>query len=75
MYFFTGRPFGLAAIGGLDREDGDLIFPGERYANEVLELALAHTVSDKVETAYRRGDQLAKRHALMADWSAFCVGA
>lgn len=45
------------------------------YPNELLELALAHAVGNKVEAAYRRGDQLAKRHQLMADWSAFCDGA
>jgi integrase len=42
------------------------------YPNELLELALAHAVGDKVEAAYRRGDMLAKRRKLMADWSAFC---
>jgi integrase len=42
------------------------------YPNEVLEMALAHTVSNKVEAAYRRGDLLQKRHALMADWCSYC---
>jgi integrase len=44
------------------------------YQNELLELAIAHAVGDKVEAAYRRGDMLAKRHRLMADWEAFCNG-
>ena len=35
-------------------------------------MAIAHTVSNKVEAAYRRGDLLQKRHQLMADWEAFC---
>ena len=35
-------------------------------------MALGHTVSNQVEAAYRRGDLLAKRHALMADWERFC---
>jgi integrase len=42
------------------------------YPNELLEMALAHTVGNKVEAAYRRGDQLQKRHGLMADWERFC---
>jgi integrase len=42
------------------------------YPNELLELALAHSVGDKVEAAYRRGTMLAKRHALMADWERYC---
>jgi hypothetical protein len=33
-----------------------------------------HAVGDKVESAYRRGDMLAKRHALMRDWERFCNG-
>ena len=44
------------------------------YPNELLEMAIAHTVGDKVEAAYRRGDLLQKRHRLMADWAAYCEG-
>ncbi len=39
---------------------------------EVAEMALAHTVENRVEAAYRRGDLLAKRRGLMEDWAAFC---
>jgi len=38
----------------------------------VAEAALAHTVSNKVEAAYRRTDFLDKRRLLMRDWAAFC---
>lgn len=38
------------------------------YPNEVVEMALAHTVANKVEAAYRRGDLFEKRRALMEDW-------
>lgn len=41
------------------------------HASEVVEMALAHTVGNKVEAAYRRGDLLAKRCALMDDWAQF----
>jgi integrase len=44
------------------------------HPREVCEAALAHTISDKVEAAYRRGDLLERRRALMADWAAFCAG-
>jgi hypothetical protein len=37
-------------------------------------MALAHTVSSKVEAAYRRGDMMAKRFRLMEDWAEFCLG-
>lgn len=42
------------------------------FPTEVAEMALAHAVGDKVEAAYRRGDLLDKRRALMDAWSAFC---
>lgn len=43
------------------------------YPREVAEMALAHTIGDKVEAAYRRGDLFEKRSALMSDWSEFCA--
>lgn len=43
------------------------------YAKHVIDMALAHTIGDKVEAAYRRGDLLAKRAQLMAAWSKFCT--
>ena len=41
------------------------------HSPEVVEMALAHTVANKVEAAYRRGDLLAKRKVLMDDWTAY----
>lgn len=40
----------------------------------VAEMALAHVVADKVEAAYRRGELLEKRQALMDDWAKYCRG-
>jgi integrase len=42
------------------------------FAREVAEMALAHTVSDKVEAAYRRGDLFEKRRQLMSAWARYC---
>jgi integrase len=42
------------------------------FPNHVVEMALAHTVGNKVEAAYRRGDLLVKRQRLAADWAKFC---
>jgi integrase len=41
------------------------------YAHEVAEMALAHSVENKVERAYRRGDLFDKRRRLAQDWQAF----
>jgi len=42
------------------------------YPADVAEMALAHTLRDKTEAAYRRGDLLEKRARLMADWADYC---
>jgi integrase len=42
------------------------------YPSDVIEMALAHTIANKVEAAYRRGDLFEKRRQLMADWATFC---
>jgi len=43
-------------------------------SSEVAEAALAHTIPNKVEAAYRRTDFLEKRRKLMDAWGAFCAG-
>jgi len=47
---------------------------GERtnYPRDLCEMALAHTIKDKAEAAYRRGDMLEKRRNMMEDWLRFC---
>ena len=42
------------------------------FAREVSEAALAHTIGDKVEAAYRRGDLFEKRRKLMDAWATYC---
>jgi integrase len=41
------------------------------FAREVAEAALAHVIGDEAEQAYRRGDALTKRRALMQAWADF----
>lgn len=43
------------------------------YAHEVAEMALAHTIGNAVERAYRRGDLFDKRRRLMGDWATYCA--
>ncbi|MPT48742.1 MAG: DUF4102 domain-containing protein [Sphingobium sp.] len=44
-------------------------FPGD-----VAEAALAHTIRNKVEAAYRRGSLLVKRKEMMNAWAHYCEG-
>lgn len=43
------------------------------HPREIAEAALAHTLKDKTEAAYARGDLFDKRRILMNDWAAFCA--
>jgi integrase len=43
------------------------------FPSEVVEMALAHAVSSKVEAAYRRGDLFEKRRKLMDAWADYCA--
>jgi integrase len=43
------------------------------YPGEVAEAALAHSIANRVEAAYRRTNYLDKRRVLMADWATFCT--
>jgi integrase len=42
------------------------------HSPEVAEKALAHTVANQVEAAYRRGDLLERRKRLAVDWESYC---
>ena len=46
---------------------------GDALSEPRVEMALAHAIGNTVEAAYRRGDLLAKRRKLMADWAAYCT--
>ena len=50
----------------------DWVAEKTHHSHEVAEMALAHTIGSKVEAAYRRGDLLEKRRALLVDWDKFC---
>lgn len=42
------------------------------FPREVSEMALAHTIKDKTEAAYRRKDALERRRKLMQQWATYC---
>lgn len=43
------------------------------HPGEISEMALAHSVRNKTEAAYRRGDLFEKRKLLMQDWADYCT--
>ena len=49
----------------------DWVSERTNYPSELAEQALAHTLKNKVESAYKRGDVLEKRRTMMEDWNTF----
>ncbi len=43
------------------------------FPSEMAEMALAHTVNNKVEAAYRRGDMFEKRRKMAEAWAKYCA--
>lgn len=82
-----GRPIGDNTIWRLAKEaaGSDITIHGLRssfrdwaaertsFPREVAELALAHSIPNAVEAAYRRGDLFDKRRRLMDAWAAYCA--
>ena len=59
---------------GLRSTFRDWVSDRSSFAGEMAEVALAHKVSNAVEAAYRRGDQLEKRRQMMTAWADFLAG-
>ncbi len=56
---------------GLRSSFRDWVGEETAFPREVAEMALAHTVGNAVEAAYRRGDLFEKRRLMMQDWAAY----
>lgn len=52
----------------------DWVSEKTEYSPELAEMALAHTIENKVEAAYRRGNLIERRKSLMRHWESFCEG-
>ena len=63
-----------ATIHGMRSAFKDWVAETTNYPNEVSEMALAHSISNQTEAAYRRGELLDKRRSMMQDWSDFVQG-
>ncbi|ARS70107.1 tyrosine-type recombinase/integrase [Sinorhizobium meliloti] len=59
---------------GLRSTFRDWVSEHTTFPGEMAEVSLAHKVSNAVEAAYRRGDQIEKRRQMMQVWSDFLAG-
>jgi integrase len=81
----NGRPLSNMAMSALLRrmKRNDITVHGFRssfrdwagdateYPRELIEQALAHTITNRAEAAYRRGRAIERRRKLMEDWARF----
>ena len=69
------RDMALAAVPhGFRSSFKDWASETTNFSNELSEAALAHAIPNKAEAAYRRGNMLEKRRAMMEEWHLFCAG-
>lgn len=61
-----------ATVHGFRSSFRDWVSEETHHPSEVAEMALAHTIGNKVEAAYRRKDLLEKRRLLLNDWATYC---
>lgn len=63
----------LVTVHGFRSSFRDWAAEATGFPHEVCEMALAHTIANKAEAAYRRGDLFEKRRKLMEAWAAYCL--
>jgi len=75
MLYYLQRTLDLPAytVHGFRSSFRDWASETTTFQSEVIEMALAHTIRDKTEAAYRRGSLLAKRRLLMEAWAAYLL--
>ena len=67
-----GAPVSGATVHGFRSSFRDWAGEETSFPREIAEQALAHATGGAVERAYRRGDALEKRRALMEAWANYC---
>lgn len=70
------RTMGLGqyTVHGFRSSFRDWVGDATSFSGDLAEMALAHTVGNETERAYRRGDALERRRVLMEAWSSYCYG-
>lgn len=70
----AGVPKEAGTVHGMRSAFRDWVSEETSFPGDVAEAALAHTIRNKVEAAYRRGKLLAKRRDMMTAWARHCEG-
>ena len=71
--YFDPKTKRLATPHGFRSSFRDWMDERTAFPHEMKEMALAHTIGNKAEAAYRRGDMFDKRRRMMAEWATWCA--
>ena len=74
LYVLKRMKYSSVTVHGFRSTFRDWVAEETQHSPEVAEMTLAHTIANKVESAYRRGNLLEKRRLLLRDWQDFCLG-
>jgi integrase len=75
MYELMKQLFGPTyTVHGFRSTFRDWVGDNTEFPRELAEHALGHIVGDESENAYRRGDALERRRAMMEAWAHYCLG-
>lgn len=73
MLLLTRKYAPFKTVHGFRSSFRDWVAEETEHSPEVAEMALAHTISNRVEAAYRRGNLIERRRRLMNDWESYCL--
>jgi len=73
MLLLTRKYAPFKTVHGFRSSFRDWVAEETEHSPEVAEMALAHTISNQVEAAYRRGNLIERRRRLMNDWESYCL--
>jgi integrase len=62
-----------ATVHGFRSAFRDWVSEETEHSSEVAEMALAHTITSRVERAYRRGSLKVRRRLLLQEWENYCM--
>ena len=72
MAMLLRRMEAAVTVHGFRSTFSDWVSEATGFSHEVRVMALAHTIGNKAEAAYRRGDLFDKRRKLMEAWAGYC---
>ncbi len=73
LNYLKALGYGTTTVHGFRSAFRDWVSEETNFSSEIAEMSLAHTIKNKVEAAYRRGNLLQRRTELMNAWANYCL--